>query len=296
MKVDLFNGHDGQYGGGSVGVGGWTELALLNDFSGRLLKVLRRPEYKDLDWAQWLDTKGVHESDDVRKGLRKDALAVLFHTNAASKDAHGTEVFFLTDNQETKHFAQLYLEATTSALGTTSRGVKNYTDYYLAPFIRTKTNKAILVELFFGTNRDDFDTYFKNGDKLAENIARLIVEACGGKWGGGIVKPTPQPEKPKPVDKPKYNAVKDYAEDGRFTCKVKEGIVAYKNPELTTRADVAADLELNEYTDYDHVYYVTEAAGSGKGYVVVRSEESGNFFPIRVYDNGKFGSPWGIIV
>jgi len=92
-----------------------------------------------------------------------------------------------------------------------------------------------------------------------------------------------------------YHITKEYAETGRFTCTEKIGIIGYREAELMHRVDRSEHLEQNEYVNYDHVYYVVDAAG--RGYVVVRSVTSGNFFPIRTYSvaNG-FGQLWGKIV
>jgi len=90
-----------------------------------------------------------------------------------------------------------------------------------------------------------------------------------------------------------YSVFKEYAETGRFTCTVAEGIVAYKDANLTVRASKAEDLENGEYTNYNHVYYVTKG---GTGYVVIRSATSGNYFPIRTFRApNNYGEKWGVI-
>jgi len=121
--------------------------------------------------------------------------------------------------------------------------------------------------------------WFKSTDQWA--VDALLSQSNEG--------PNRTPERPT---RSKYGILKEYEETGRFTCKEKAGIVGYKEAELINRVPLAQDLAYDEYTDYNHVYYIVDIAG--RGYVVVRSVESGNFFPIRNYSRAiGFGKLWG---
>ena len=93
--------------------------------------------------------------------------------------------------------------------------VSNETDYF--GFIRTSWQNGLsadLLEVCFLTNRQDFDTYWRNREDIADGLARAIVEGFGKKYdpNKGVVE-LPKPQKPveeeKPVEpeKPKKKSV-----------------------------------------------------------------------------------------
>jgi len=130
--------------------------------------------------------------------------------------------------------------------------------------------------------------WFKNNDQAAVDL--LLVQAVDD---AGEVSEK-EPIITEGLD-PVYTVKKDYKETGRFTCKQKGGIIGYKDIGLAQQVGAGQHLAYNEYTNYNHVYYVVDTAGIG--FVVVRSASSGNFFPVRSYDVKKgFGTLWGKIV
>lgn len=95
-------------------------------------------------------------------------LVMELHLNAAQPEAHGTEVLYVSQR------GKEYAERICKALGGVykNRGAKKRTDLYI---LNSTKPTAILLELFFCTNRDD---YLKgHGKKNATRLAKLIVDA-----------------------------------------------------------------------------------------------------------------------
>jgi len=137
----------------------------------------------------------------------------------------------------------------------------------------TSMNNAVIFE------------WFKNNDQAA--VDALLSQVETGQTED-------QNETIGPLRETTYTIVDTYKEVGRFTCKQKSGIIGYVDAQLVTQGGSGEHLAYNEYTEYNQVYYIADK--KGEGFVVVRSAESGNFFPIRNYtEPGNFGTLWGHI-
>ena len=79
--------------------------------------------------------------------------------------------------------------------------VSNEKDYF--GFIRTSCEAGVsadLLEICFLTNPKDFENYIKNREKIAEEIAKDIVEAFGEEY---ILEKEAENFEEKPLAKPK---------------------------------------------------------------------------------------------
>lgn len=99
------------------------------------------------------------------------------HFNAAdSENARGTEVLFGTDSSRlVQELAKEIGETSAQILGTTFRGAKEISlidrGGYLANGPETD---ALVVELFFGTNPQDSESFMKNRDQIVKALADTI--------------------------------------------------------------------------------------------------------------------------
>lgn len=115
-------------------------------------------------------TSSIQEKDYKLGRINKEKYDLLMelHLNAAQPEAHGTEVLYVS--QKGKEYA----EKICKALGEVykNRGAKKRTDLYI---LNSTKPTAILLELFFCTNRED---YLKgHGKRNATRLAKLIVDA-----------------------------------------------------------------------------------------------------------------------
>ena len=76
--------------------------------------------------------------------------------------------------------------------------VSSQKDYF--GFVRTAWEKGVsadLLEICFLTNRKDFETFTKNKDKIAEAIARAIIEGYKVEWKPKLPEEAKKPEEKK---------------------------------------------------------------------------------------------------
>lgn len=234
-----------------------------------LFRVVVREAVDRLNFDGWtnVDQAGLdeHEMNLGQSFYGKYSLIISNHFDA-SADNGGKKATLYTNESLAKSINDIR-NSLTAPLGIAPSTLSHRPDLYM-----TNMNNCVLLEWFAGD--DEYDV-----NVLLSPVGKARPE-------------TPQP--PKKEYTISYSVFKAYPELGRFTCNVPEGIASYKDVQLAERASKAEDLETGEYTNYDHVYYI--AASDGKGYVVVRSATSGNFFPIRTFEKpDKFGSKWGTI-
>ena len=116
-------------------------------------------------------TSSKQEKDYKLSRINKENydLVMELHLNAAQPNANGTEVLYVSEKGKT------YAEKIVNALGEvyTNRGAKKRTDLYI---LNGTKPTAILLELFFCTNREDYLKGHgkKNATKLAKLIANVI--------------------------------------------------------------------------------------------------------------------------
>lgn len=110
---------------------------------------------------------------------KKDyGLVIELHYNAATPQAHGCETLYYYSNREGKEIAEKFSEAISKEFNVKNRGAKalvNKKDRGFAAVYYTKPT-TILLEPFFGSNKEDSSKFKGKEFKYAQLIKKLIKE------------------------------------------------------------------------------------------------------------------------
>ena len=98
---------------------------------------------------------------------------VSIHCNAASGDAHGTEVEIYPGSDESQKLGHCIQSQIVSSLGTVDRGLKERPGLIV---LKHTDMPAVLVETAFIDNDDDANLLANNQDDFARAIARGITD------------------------------------------------------------------------------------------------------------------------
>lgn len=166
LKSGVYTSADGRKYGGVI------EYKYCRDFAKKYLVPQLKAKGHDVDLIicpekQFTDAKQEKDYKLSRINKKDYDLVMELHLNAAQPSAHGTEVLYISEK------GREYAERICKALGEVyrNRGAKKRTDLYI---LNSTKPVAILLELFFCTNRED---YLKgHGKKNASGLAKLISE------------------------------------------------------------------------------------------------------------------------
>lgn len=96
-------------------------------------------------------------------------LYVSLHFNCFDKEAHGTEVYAISNTG--RKYAQAVLENIVDVLGTTNRGVKDGSHLFV---VRETTMPAILIETCFVDNEEDMQKY--TAENKEQEVSKAIAD------------------------------------------------------------------------------------------------------------------------
>lgn len=145
-----------------------------------VIKILKKNGIKAVNCTV---NNGTSQSDVLRKICKKcnavkDAgLHISIHFNSGSNDkkgnknTSGTEVL-LTENISDKGDIAKRICSQMAKIGFTNRGVKTRTDLY---FLNHTKAPAILTEICFVDDRDDYLLYKKNRKAVAKAVVKAII-------------------------------------------------------------------------------------------------------------------------
>ena len=158
MKIALTVGHsllkNGSYtSADGVKYGGVNEYKWCKAWSKQIKKALEKDGHK-VDRIVCPEKKFAHSTEEknYKLGIINSGnydLVIELHLNAASSEAHGTEVLYKSND------GKKYASAIQKQLSTvfSDRGIKNRNDLYI---LNGTKPTAILIETFFCTSKDDY--------------------------------------------------------------------------------------------------------------------------------------------
>lgn len=122
------------------------------------------------------------------------------HLNGANGNASGTECWYYNGDAFGKRVASRLSASVASLIGITDRGAKVTLD---APeggiFVVDNTNSTgMLIECCFQDRKGDVDRFLASQDKVANQIAWILIDECMKQFGLLTKNPTPQPQ-PSPA-------------------------------------------------------------------------------------------------
>lgn len=171
MKIAITVGHSilksGLCTSANVVVNEYQYCKMLSDFLAKILKaagctvdIIICPE------KQFTNKNQERTYKIPRINGKKYDLVIELHLNSYNGSAKGTEVLYCSNT------GKMYAQRVVNKLGTvfTSRGVKDRPDLYM---LNSTDCPAIMVEIFFCDNKNDYDIAIKIG---YEGVARLIAE------------------------------------------------------------------------------------------------------------------------
>lgn len=179
MVINVHGGHNpkGKVACGAVGLLNESEQdRIIKD---KVIALLRSKGHTVYDCTV---DNGISQNDVLRKivakcNAHKANLDVSIHFNAGAKDQRGngkttgSEVWIYKNTSSAKPAAQRIVNNLAS-IGFANRGVKTSTGLY---FLRKAASPALLIEVCFVDDRDDYNVYMANVDKVAKAIAEGIL-------------------------------------------------------------------------------------------------------------------------
>lgn len=175
MKIAISVGHSILKSGActsadGTALGGGNEYKFCSEFAPFLKKALEKNGHEVTIIE--VPKKSVSSVSEEKKykvskyNSQKFDLNIELHLNAASATAEGTETLYKSEK------GKKYADAIINKLGEIykPRGAKKRSDLY---FLNTTKATAVLVELFFCTNKAEW----KKAQKNKRKMARLITEA-----------------------------------------------------------------------------------------------------------------------
>jgi N-acetylmuramoyl-L-alanine amidase len=118
------------------------------------------------------DTKSTNQDDNLKRladwhnGQTRD-LDVFVHFNASTGEGHGTEVWYVTQEE-----LSAKLSAAIAESGFRDRGAKYTDDFYM---LNHTEMPAVLIEVCFVDNPIDADIYDNNFQKICQSIANVLA-------------------------------------------------------------------------------------------------------------------------
>lgn len=179
MVINVHGGHNpkGKVACGAVGLLNESEQdRIIKD---KVIALLRSKGHTVYDCTV---DNGTSQNDVLKKivakcNAHKANIDVSIHFNSGAKDQRGngkttgSEVWVYKNTSSAKTAAQRIVNNLAS-VGFANRGVKKSTGLY---FLRKATAPALLVEVCFVDDRDDYNVYMANVDKVAKAIAEGIL-------------------------------------------------------------------------------------------------------------------------
>lgn len=179
MVINVHGGHNpkGKVACGAIGLLNESEQdRIIKD---KVIALLRSKGHTVYDCTV---DNGTSQNDVLKKIIAKCNahevnIDVSIHFNAGAKDQHGngkttgSEVWIYKNTSSAKSAAQRIVNNLAS-VGFANRGVKTSTGLY---FLRKAIAPALLIEVCFVDDRDDYNVYIANVDKVAKAIAEGIL-------------------------------------------------------------------------------------------------------------------------
>lgn len=179
MVINVHGGHNpkGKVACGAIGLLNESEQdRIIKD---KVIALLRSKGHTVYDCTV---DNGTSQNDVLKKiiakcNAHKANIDVSIHFNSGAKDQHGngkttgSEVWIYKNTSSAKSAAQRIVNNLAS-VGFANRGVKTSTGLY---FLRKATAPALLIEVCFVDDRDDYNVYIANVDKVAKAIAEGIL-------------------------------------------------------------------------------------------------------------------------
>lgn len=162
------------------GANGFIEETIVNrEVKTKLIDILKQAGHTVVDCTS--DTSELQERVDIANKNKPLDLYVSLHCNSFNKEeANGTEVFIAENSggmyqsqesyKKNRGYAERINTNIVNQFGTRNRGVKEYNFYVLA----NVHSHAVLVEMFFLTNKNDYNKYNRQAEKMARAIANGI--------------------------------------------------------------------------------------------------------------------------
>lgn len=171
LTIGIDKGHTlSGNGTGSQGCGKREEV-LTRELGDKVIKLLKDEGCKIVDCT--VDKSSNQLYDRVKKANAQTLdLFVSIHFNSFNGTAKGTETYIYSNTSKAKPYAQRINDNIIKTLGTTNRGVKVGSSYYV---IKNTNAPAMIVEVCFIDNKTDMDKYLNNIDKVAKAIAEGIL-------------------------------------------------------------------------------------------------------------------------
>jgi len=137
-------------------------------------RVAQELQARGVGIATFHDTKSTNQDDNLKRladwhNAQTRDLDVFVHFNASTGEGHGTEVWYVTQEE-----LSAKLSAAIAKSGFTDRGAKYTDDFYM---LNHTEMPAVLIEVCFVDNPTDADIY----DNKFENICQDIADVLGGK-------------------------------------------------------------------------------------------------------------------
>lgn len=197
MIVNLHGGHNpkGKIACGAVGLLDESEQDRI--IKNKVISILRANGHTVYDCTE---DNGTSQSDVLKKivtkcNAHKVDLDVSIHFNSGANDTNGngattgSEVWICKDGSSSKTAAQRIVNNLAS-VGFKNRGVKTSTGLYV---LRKTKSPALLVEVCFVDDKDDYNLYINNVDRIAKAIADGIVGVTLSSGNSTSSTPAPTP-------------------------------------------------------------------------------------------------------
>ncbi len=196
-SFNLHGGHNpkGKIACGAVGLLDESEQDRI--IKNKVISILRANGHTVYDCTE---DNGTSQSDVLKKivakcNAHKVDLDVSIHFNSGANDTNGngattgSEVWIYKDSSSSKTAAQRIVNNLAS-VGFKNRGVKTSTGLYV---LKKTKSPALLVEVCFVDDKDDYNLYINNVDRIAKAIADGIVGATLSSGNSAPSTPTPTP-------------------------------------------------------------------------------------------------------
>jgi LysM repeat protein len=176
-KIFISSGHSNKKGADRGAVGnGYIEGELAVEFRDLLVK-----ELKYLGVSPIVDSNDSILSKSIaffKNKTSSDSIVLEIHWNASSAQATGVEVLVPSPPSEfEKNKAKEISSLIARVLNVRDRGVKTEADSHHGRLGWMRlTGENLLIEMCFITNKSDMESYQANKNKLAKEMASMLVE------------------------------------------------------------------------------------------------------------------------